>query len=293
MTQDPAIRDQRLGLLLVAGAAVAWSTAGLFNRTVALDPWTMLVWRSLFGGLVVAAWVAFVTRGHVLAGILRLGPPGLLVALAVAVAMASFMAALERTSVAAVMVLQATAPFFAAALAWVWMREPITPAMLLAGSTALAGVVVMVGGAWRQGSPAGMALALVMTIAFAVAMVVMRRQRQVSMMPANLVAIALTVLVGLPFATPLLAVEGPALLWLGAFGIVQMGLGTILFTSGVRRIPAAQTALVGLIEVVLAPLWVWVAFAEVPIAATLAGGGLILAAVLGHTILSASGPAER
>lgn len=282
MPDTKAIRDQRLGLLLVAGAAVAWSTAGLFNRAVALDAWTMLVWRSLFGGLVIATWVGIATRGHVVAGIVRLGWPGLAVAIAGAVAMASFMAALGLTSVAAVMVLQATAPFVAALLAWLLMREPITPATLAASALALLGVVVMVGGAGRTGSLAGMLLALLMSIAFAVVMVVMRRHREVSMMPANLLAILLTILAGLLFASPS-ALDASALAWLAAFGVVQMGLGTILFTAGVRHIPAAQTALVTLLEVVLAPLWVWLAFAETPPGTTLAGGLLILLAVLGHT----------
>lgn len=290
MSQDRASRERVLGLACVGGAAVAWSTAGLFSRTVDLDAWTMLVWRSVFGGLVIATWVGIATRGHVLAGILRLGWPGLAVGIAGAVAMASFMAALGLTSVAAVMVLQATAPFVAALLAWLLMREPITPATLAASGLALTGVVVMVGGAWRTGSLAGMLLALVMSIAFAVVMVVMRRHRQVSMMPANLVAILLTILVGLPFAS-FAAIDGTALAWLAAFGVVQMGLGTILFTAGVRHLPAAQTALVTLLEVVLAPLWVWLAFAETPSGATLAGGALIMVAVLGHTAWTAGWPA--
>lgn len=289
MSQDRAGTERMLGLACVGGAAVAWSTAGLFSRAVELDAATMLVWRSLFGGVVIATWVGIATRGHVLAGILRLGWPGLAVGLAGAVAMASFLGALALTSVAAVMVLQATAPFVAALLAWLLMREPITRATLAASAVALAGVLVMVGGAWRTGSLAGIGLALVMSIAFAVVMVVMRRHRQVSMMPANLVAILLTVLVGLPFASPA-ALDPSALGWLAAFGVVQMGLGTILFTLGVRHLPAAQTALVTLLEVVLAPLWVWLAFAETPPATTLAGGLLILVAVLGHTAWTTGRP---
>lgn len=278
-------RERALGLACVGAAAVAWSTAGLFARTVELDAWTMLVWRSLFGGIVIVVWVGIATRGHVLAGILRLGWPGLAVGVAGAVAMASFLAALGLTSVAAVMVLQAIAPFVAALLAWLLMREPITPATLVASAVALLGVVVMVGGAWRSGSIAGMLLALLMSIGFAVVMVVMRRYRHVSMMPANLVAILLTILVGLPFATPF-AIDAPSLGWLAAFGVIQMGLGMILFTLGVRHLPAAQTALVTLLEVVLAPLWVWIAFAEVPSPATILGGCIILLAVLGHTAWS-------
>ena len=61
-----------------------------------------------------------------------------------------------------------------------------------------------------------------------------------------------------------------------------MGLGWILLTTGAPKVPAAEAALLGVLEVVLAPIWVWLAFDEVPSGATLLGGGLVLAAVLGH-----------
>jgi drug/metabolite transporter (DMT)-like permease len=66
---------------------------------------------------------------------------------------------------------------------------------------------------------------------------------------------------------------------LAAFGIGQMGVGSLLFTAGAKRVPAADAGLLSVLETVLGPLWVWLAVDERPDAAVLAGGGLVLAAV--------------
>jgi drug/metabolite transporter (DMT)-like permease len=66
---------------------------------------------------------------------------------------------------------------------------------------------------------------------------------------------------------------------LAAFGIGQMGIGSLLFTAGAKWVPAADTGLLSVLETVLGPLWVWLAVDERPDPAVLAGGGLVLAAV--------------
>jgi drug/metabolite transporter (DMT)-like permease len=72
-------------------------------------------------------------------------------------------------------------------------------------------------------------------------------------------------------------------LWLALFGAGQIGLGLILLTIGARLIPAAQVALISLLEVVLGPLWVWLADGERPRAGTLIGGAVVVAAVILQT----------
>ena len=67
---------------------------------------------------------------------------------------------------------------------------------------------------------------------------------------------------------------------LALLGAGQIGLGLVLLTIGARLIPAAQVALITLLEVVLGPLWVWIALSEQPDNATLAGGAIVIAAVI-------------
>jgi drug/metabolite transporter (DMT)-like permease len=77
--------------------------------------------------------------------------------------------------------------------------------------------------------------------------------------------------------------DGKDILLLAALGIGQIGLGLALLTVGARLIPAAQTALISLLEVVLGPLWVWIAYAEQPSAVTLLGGAIIVVGILVQT----------
>jgi drug/metabolite transporter (DMT)-like permease len=143
---------------------------------------------------------------------------------------------------------------------------------------ALAGVGLMVGG---PGSPGGLGLALsfVMTASFAAALVATRHHREVSMAPATCLSQLLVLVVAAPFASPSTAGVRDAVL-LATLGIAQIGLGFVFLTIGGRLIPAGEVALITLLEIVLGPLWVWIALSEQPSTATILGGAVDLAAVL-------------
>ena len=279
--QGTSRRDYLVGLVLVAGSAVAWSTGGLYARAVGVDIWTTLFWRCAFAALLLLGWCAATRGARLLADLRALGGPGLLVAACIALSTMTFIAALDVTSVATVLITQATAPFVAALLGWAWLKERLDLPVLAACTAAFLGVAVMVAGSFGDGSSLGALLSIVMTVAVGLAIVLMRRWRQVSMLPAVLVAFLLATAASAPLASPL-AVSGMQLGGLALFGVTQTGLGWLLLTLGAPRLPAAETALLGVLEVVLAPIWVWLAFAEIPSTATFLGGTLVLGAVLGH-----------
>ena len=102
------------------------------------------------------------------------------------------------------------------------------------------------------------------------------------MAPATCLSQLILVVVFLPFADPG-AIGGDDMAWLAALGIGQIGLGFALLTVGARLIPAAQVGLITLLEVVLGPLWVWLALDERPSALTLAGGAVVLVAIVIQT----------
>jgi drug/metabolite transporter (DMT)-like permease len=117
-----------------------------------------------------------------------------------------------------------------------------------------------------------------MSVSFAGLIVITRHRRDVSMAPATCLS-QLVVLAGAaPFASAGSA-SGRDLGLLVALGVGQIGLGLVLLTIGARLIPAAEVALITLLEIVLGPLWVWIFLSEQPSAATLAGGAIVLGAV--------------
>jgi drug/metabolite transporter (DMT)-like permease len=279
----------RRGQIYVALAAVAWSTAGVLQRQLTLDTATQACGRAVFAGLALLAWVAVAERGGVRQSFRRIGFAGVAVAVCVAVASGSFIAALNHTSVARVLFLMAIAPVLAAVLARVTLGEPITRRAVLAMALALGGVALMLG-APGAGSLAGDGLSLLAALAFAVMLVITRWRQEVSMAPATCLAQVLLVLAFLPFATPA-DIDAGAVGWLAALGIGQIGLGFALLTVGARLIPAAQVGLITLLEVVLGPLWVWLALDERPSSLTLVGGAIVIAAIVIQTAGATARPA--
>ncbi|MBX9942685.1 MAG: DMT family transporter [Reyranella sp.] len=277
---DPTARQAWLGTLLITGSAVVFSTAGLFTRLIDLDAWTMLFWRGLFGGLFIAAFVVWRDGRGAMGALRAIGRDGLLVAACSALATVCFLNALRLTSVADVLVIGATAPFLTAALAWALIGERADLATLIASLVAAVGVVVMVGAAVEEGRLLGNLLALGMTGFLSLMMVILRKRRAVDMVPASGLSAFLCAAIVLPFAQPGSA-EGMNFVLLVLFGSVQFGLALLLLTLGSRMISATRTALISVLDTPLAPLWVWLAFGQVPPEATLAGGAIVMAAVLG------------
>ncbi len=274
----PPERHPIAGPLLILGSALAFSTAGLFTRLLHTDVWTMLFWRGLFGGLFIAGFIAWRERGATATAFRAIGRPGLLAGACSTLATICFINALRLTTVADVTIIYATAPFIAAAIAWLWLRQREGWLTLLASLLALIGVVIMVDAAVSAGHLAGNLLALVMTGLMALMMVLVRRHRGISMLPAScLSALACAALVW-PVAQPM-AVTPAELLLLALFGITQFGLGLLLLTLGSRLLSATRASLIANLELPVAPFWVWLAFGEFPALPTLIGGAIVLLAV--------------
>jgi drug/metabolite transporter (DMT)-like permease len=277
---DEAAR-QRRGQVYVALAALAWSTAGVLQRRLSLDISTQVAGRAVFAALALLAYVAVSERGRVLQACRSVGVAGVGLALCLAAASGAFIAALNHTTVARVLFIQAISPVLAALLARLLLGEPISRRTGIALAVALAGVALMLGTP-GGGSALGDGLALLMALAFALALVITRHRADVSMAPATCLSQVFLLVAFAPFATPA-DIGGDDLLALGALGSGQIGLGLALLTIGARLIPAAQVGLITLLEVVLGPLWVWMAYSERPGTATLLGGAIVIVAIIIQT----------
>jgi drug/metabolite transporter (DMT)-like permease len=276
-----AARQHRRGRTYVALAAIAWSTAGLFQRELTVNLGTQLAGRAFFAVIGIVAYLAVAEHGRVVLAFRQIGRAGLAVAALMAVSSGAFIAALNYTSVANVLFLQALAPVLAAVFGTL-VGEPVARRTWAAIAVAVAGVALMVGGPSHP-SLAGFTLSLLMSVSFAGTIVITRHQRQVSMAPATCLSQVLVFVCAAPFAsTSSIGAEDLALL--AGLGITQIGLGLIFLSIGARLIPAAEVALITLLEIVLGPLWVWIALGERPGATTLAGGAIVLGAVVIQTL---------
>ena len=293
--RDKALRAQAeqrlyaLGLASVVGASFFTSLAGIFVRlTEDAEGFTLLFYRSLAFVLFMAVFLGLRYRGRTVDAFLAIGRPGLVVALALGTAFMSFIFALMETSVARVVFIGGTSPFVAAALAWLILRERLAPITLLAMVGALLGIGVMVWEGLAEGSMLGLLLAFVPVLGYAVTLVCFRFKKGEDMLPAVFLAGVFAMVVS-GFAAPTLAISANDLLMAILLGVVQLGFQYLLITYGVRRVPAAEVALLGRLQLVLGPLWVWIGVGEVPTVATLLGGGIILAVVLLHPLVMLRG----
>lgn len=272
----------KFGIALVAGSAILWSFGGTIARFLTVeDSWTVVFWRSYFATFFLLIFLVMRDGLPATVSAFRnMGAPGLLVAGCFAIASTSFVVALSYTTVANILLMQAGVPLLAALLGFVLFRERTKLTTWIAIFMVIAGVGVMVSNTFNgEVSPIGDGLALLIAMVFAIATVTTRRHRNIRMVPANTLAVAVAMIVSAMLAKVFI-VSWQDMLWLAAFGALNLGLGLALFSFGARMIPAALAALVGTLEPVLGPIWVWLVHREVPDALTLLGGAIVFAALV-------------
>ena len=285
-------QQHRVGLVIVGMAPLAWSLSGLFTRAISADLMAMLFWRGLFAGTTVFAAFFFIERSSAWTSLQKLRWPALAVAVLSACGMITGIGALRYGSVADAMVIYATVPFITAGLAYATIGEKPSRSTMIAAAVAMVGVLIMlVGSGFSGGSMLGKVLALLMTLCMASFSVLLRRNRDVPMLPAMAASAFLCSFICFWFAGSL-SVTTHDIILIGLFGVLQNGAGIIFYTLGSRLVPAAEATLIAALEVPLTPLWVWLVMGESPSGPTLLGGIVVMAALFGHIYNELRGRSE-
>ena len=260
-------------------APVLWSTAGVVTRHVErASAFELVFWRSFFAFVFVALALLALRKNP-----LRAGWPGLLSGALWALMFTAFMIALTLTSTANTLVVMSTAPVLTTLLAALVLRDPVPLGTWIAAGGAALGIAWMFGanfGAHSARDAAGMLVAASVPCASAINVVTLRANAgQVDLRPAVMLGGALSCLVALPFALPLQA-SGRDISLLAFLGVFQLGLPCMLLVAASRVLLAPEIALIGLLEVVLGPVWSWLGANERPATTTVVGGLIVLGALL-------------
>ncbi|MCE2738405.1 MAG: DMT family transporter [Rhodobacter sp.] len=276
------------GVLLVVLAGVLWSFMGLAVRHIeTAGTWAILFWRSAGMVPVLLAFIAWRSGGHPLERLRRVGVAGVLGAFGLVFAFAGAIYALQATTVANAVFLFAASPFMAALLGWIILREPVRPATWAAIAVAGAGMFVMVRDGLAGGETAGNLAALLSAFGFAAFTLTLRWGRLEDMMPAvvlgGLFSMAVAGVV-LGVRAEVLAVPAQDIVISAAMGAGMLATGMALYTLGSRVVPAAELTLLSMVEVLLAPVWVWLVLGETASAGTFLGGGILLVAIAGNAL---------
>jgi drug/metabolite transporter (DMT)-like permease len=273
--------------------AVFWSTSGLCIKLLDWHPLVIAGIRSFIAALFMLGVRPCFRRGREKEAfpLLSLLPGGA----AYSATMIAFIIANRLTASANAILLQYSAPIWAALLGWALIREKPRREHWIALILVMGGLLLFFREGLAGGSPAGNtlagdALAVFSGICFGANSVFLRMQKRGSPADAMILSHVITCLCCLPwiFRFP------PAFTWGSAaailfMGIVQIGLASMLFAYGIKRIRAVQAMLTAMAEPILNPVWVLLVTGERPSPFALIGGGIIIGAVLFSSLAGSGG----
>ena len=280
------------GVLIMICAGLVLSTGGPIIRQIEeASGFQITFWRALAQAVFIFVVLLARDRGRVFATVRGIGWPGLSGGLFLGLAFFGYVFSITNTTVANTLFLISTIPFFVAILAWPVLKERVSAPTWIAIAVALVGVVVMVNQGLNTGRWLGnvMGLFCAVTSAFFVISIrygAARLGRSADMVPTVCVAGLIGALIALIAAGGDVGVNLNDLFWCVLAGALQVGLGFMLYTMGARYIRAAELSLLGLIEVIIGPIWVWLLLTEVPDTYTVIGGAVVLAAIAGLALWS-------
>ena len=272
-----------VAVALMVAAPVLWSSAGVVTRHIQrAEPFEQVFWRSLFAFSFVLVTLLFQGK-HPWTSVRAAGVPGLVSGLMWAIMFTAFLFALSLTTTANALVVMSVSPLLTALFASFFLKDPVPLRTWVAAGVAAVGIAWMFGSS-LEGHFLGMAVAFLIPVAAAINVVVLRASAaKLDLIPAVMLGGALSCLLALPFALPFSATPRDIAL-LAFLGVTQLGLPCMLLVLASRALLAPEIALLGLLEVVLGPLWVWLGAGEEPATATLTGGAVVLAALAGNEL---------
>lgn len=283
------------GVALVVAAAVLWSLMGLAIKSIdSAGTWQVLFWRSA-GAVPVFAALIWFRNGSLVAPLRAAGWAGAVGGMGLVFAFAGAIFALQSTSVANAVFLFSASPFIAAVLGRLLLKEPVRPSTWALMGVAIFGMYLMVQENLSLGAGPGTAAAFLSAVGFATFTLMLRVGGQTDMLPATLLGALFSMIVGA--AVTVLAGETLVIslhdLAIGlGMGALLLAMGLTLYTFGSRVLRAADATLLSNLEVLLAPVWVWLFLGEKTTQGTLIGGAVLLAAVTANALIGLR-PAPR
>ena len=265
-------------LILTGGFCLSWG--GLILRSFeSASIWQILFYRSIFFLWVLIAFILLTYRKKTFKKIKEAGVPGLIGGVFLSTNFVAYMYSMMETTVANVVFIISTQTVFLPIVAYIFLKEKISPRGYVAIVLATIGVTLMIGDSLGTGSLKGNLAALTIPINFSVLVLIIRKYPKVDMIPAIFYAGILSCLYGLFLLEDM--VLSTKDIWLSfLLGVPQLAFGFIFITIGSRTTPAVMVGLLMLMESIFAPIWVWLFYNEIPPVSVLIGGIIILSAVV-------------
>jgi drug/metabolite transporter (DMT)-like permease len=275
--------DRRTAILFLVIAAVLWSTSGLVIKMMSWQPLAVLAGRSIFSGLV---FLAYLRR-------FPFRPSGWQITAAASSILTQFLyiSALHLTTSANAIFLQYSAPVYLVLMGYWLLREKPSRADWIAMLVIFTGLALFFGDTLSLDSLAGTLLAALSGVSLALMTVALRAQKDGNPGESLLLANAICAVLGFYFVwqAPWTVSSWMAIVYLG---VIQIGLSFLLYTIAIRVIPALEATLVGTLEPILNPVWVYLIIGEMPGRMALMGGLVVLVGIVISSVSSLRGGQE-
>ena len=267
------------GPFLVFLGACSLSFGGLIVKSFeGANLWQILFWRSLFFIIIVTIFLLITYKKNFFTSFKKAGIPGLIGGIVLSSGFCGYVFAMYNTTVANTNFIIQTQTIFLAIFGYFFLKEKISKITLASIILAIVGIFLMVGNSLSPGQMSGNIAAFIMPVSFAFLILIIRKYPQIDMVPIQLIAGILAMIIGYFMSVKIqISIHDMFLGFLAGF--FQLGFGFILITIGARTTPSAMVGIIMLTEAVFGPLWAWMFINENPPLSVLIGGSIIITAV--------------
>ena len=267
------------GPLLVFLGAFFLSFGGLIVKSFeGATLWQILFWRQLFFVLLIIIFLLFTYKKKIFVALYQSGIPGFIGGIILGLGFSAYVFAMYNTTVANANFIIQTQAIFLAIFGYLFLKEKISKLTLASIILAISGILLMVGSSLSPGQLSGNLVAFIMPSSFAVLIIIVRKYPNVDMIPLQLFAGIVAMLIGYFVSTKInISINDLFLAFIAGF--FQVGLGFIFITIGAKKTLSAIVGILMMTEAVFGPFWAWVFLDESPQFYALIGGSIILFAV--------------
>ena len=268
------------GPFLIFLGAFCLSFGGLIVKSFeGATLWQILFWRQLFFVILVSIFLLLTYKKKIFIALYESGLPGFFGGIILGCGFSAYVFAMYKTTVANTNFIIQTQAIFLAIFGYLFLRERISKLTLVSIILAITGIILMVGNSLSPGQLSGNLVAFIMPISFAILIIIVRKYPKVDMIPLQLFAGIVAMLIGYFVSTKINISTNDILLAFIA-GFFQVGLGFIFITIGAKKTLSATVGILMMTEAVFGPFWAWMFLKETPQLIALIGGSIIIIAVL-------------
>jgi len=282
----PAISNRNLSILLLIAGSVGISFGGLIMRNInSADPWQIAFYRGLAFLFSITLVLFHKYRLEIVKKIKNTGFPGMTGGFLLMLANLLFIQAFANTSIANALFTLSSIPFITTILAFIFLKEKISLRTIIIMIFAFMGIFIMIKDGLESGGIYGNVLALVCAISFSGFVIVLRKSRNIDMLPANIVSGVLVIIVSFVISLGDMKVPIHEILLCFLWGGVLSGFVNSVFIFSTKYLLASEATFFMLLEFSLGPFWVWIFLNETITQETFYGGIIVMISVAVYSLL--------